>query len=210
MSGGAWTEEMEALAAKRWREGCSASEVAREVSELAGRTLSRSAVIGKLDRMGVDRRGDGHKAAGIANKIKAAQLKSEHMRRLAPKRTGKAGKGGHGPLRAQGKRIKGACGDTAMSPRSGVPLRASAGGKKTKRGTSKRALTLMELEPHHCRWPADGAAGEIVFCGAARVAGRSYCADHCARAKGAASGQTAKPFRRVTGQNRPALIFGGG
>ena len=191
MRKGAWTEEMEKLAAKRWREGLSASDVAREVSELAGRTLSRSAVIAKLARMGVDRRGVERGGVPASGKIKAAQLKSEHMRRLPPKRSGKAGKRGHGPLRAQGKRTDGACGGDAG-------------------GESKSGITLMDLEPHHCRWPSDGPEGETVFCGAAKVAGRPYCADHCARAKGKPWGQPATPVRRVTGQNRPALIFGGG
>ena len=36
-----------------------------------------------------------------------------------------------------------------------------------------------ELEKHRCRWPVDGNDAETFFCGADRVEGHSYCAQHC-------------------------------
>jgi hypothetical protein len=36
-----------------------------------------------------------------------------------------------------------------------------------------------ELERHHCRWPVKGAAAETFYCGADRVEGSPYCAEHC-------------------------------
>ena len=36
-----------------------------------------------------------------------------------------------------------------------------------------------ELERHHCRWPVKGAAAETYYCGADRVEGSPYCAEHC-------------------------------
>lgn len=43
--------------------------------------------------------------------------------------------------------------------------------------------TLLELEPHHCRWPC-GDPGEpgFYFCGASKDGERVYCAAHHARA----------------------------
>jgi GcrA cell cycle regulator len=35
------------------------------------------------------------------------------------------------------------------------------------------------LEKHHCRWPVEGADAETFFCGADRVEGLPYCAQHC-------------------------------
>ena len=35
-----------------------------------------------------------------------------------------------------------------------------------------------ELERHHCRWPVKGAAAETFYCGADRVEGSPYCAEH--------------------------------
>jgi len=45
-------------------------------------------------------------------------------------------------------------------------------------------VTLMELQPHHCRWPHDIPDQPMMYCGAdsfVEVDGRrlSYCARHC-------------------------------
>lgn len=43
-----------------------------------------------------------------------------------------------------------------------------------------RVLSVIDLEPHHCRWPV----GEPLqgFCGCNKVPGTSYCEHHAARA----------------------------
>lgn len=42
-----------------------------------------------------------------------------------------------------------------------------------------RYVTLLELEPHHCRWPiGDPKQSDFRFCGCDRVAGRPYCDAH--------------------------------
>lgn len=39
--------------------------------------------------------------------------------------------------------------------------------------------TLIDLEPHHCRWPfGDPRESSFYFCGANKAAGFSYCAGH--------------------------------
>ena len=60
-----------------------------------------------------------------------------------------------------------------------------------------------ELERHHCRWPVKGAAAETYYCGADRVEGSPYCAEHCRMAyqpagatRSRAEAETA--FRRMT------------
>jgi len=40
-------------------------------------------------------------------------------------------------------------------------------------------VQLMDLEPHHCRWPAADSPG---FCGCQKVAGLPYCEPHARRA----------------------------
>jgi GcrA cell cycle regulator len=47
---------------------------------------------------------------------------------------------------------------------------------------SERPATRVqthELEKHHCRWPVEGADAGTFFCGANRVEGSPYCAQHC-------------------------------
>lgn len=42
-----------------------------------------------------------------------------------------------------------------------------------------KPLTLMQLEPHHCRWPVSGERNDTLFCGAVReTMTRPYCTEH--------------------------------
>lgn len=44
-------------------------------------------------------------------------------------------------------------------------------------------MSLVDLEPHHCRWPiGDPRHAGFGYCGAEKVAGVSYCAGHMVRA----------------------------
>ncbi len=46
-----------------------------------------------------------------------------------------------------------------------------------------KSVTLLDLEPHHCRWPVD--APDLVnhrFCGVTREDGLPYCKAHAKRA----------------------------
>lgn len=51
MCAGAWSSEMETLAAALWRGGWTARDVAERVGALAGRRVTRNAVLGKLHRL---------------------------------------------------------------------------------------------------------------------------------------------------------------
>jgi GcrA cell cycle regulator len=49
--------------------------------------------------------------------------------------------------------------------------------------TQPSLLRLVDLQPHHCRWPLNNAlGGEYYFCGAQRISGRPYCPAHVALA----------------------------
>jgi hypothetical protein len=59
------------------------------------------------------------------------------------------------------------------------------------------------LEKHHCRWPVEGADTETFFCGADRVEGLPYCAQHCRMAYQPAGATRSRAevesaFRRMT------------
>ncbi len=46
-----------------------------------------------------------------------------------------------------------------------------------------RPVTLLDLEPHHCRWPiGDPQDASFGFCGCKRAAGTPYCEAHANRA----------------------------
>jgi hypothetical protein len=39
-------------------------------------------------------------------------------------------------------------------------------------------IALMDLQPHHCRWPY-GERSPFLFCGEPKEDGQSYCTKHC-------------------------------
>jgi GcrA cell cycle regulator len=39
-------------------------------------------------------------------------------------------------------------------------------------------VTLLELEPHQCKWPVSGERANTRFCGHLRLEASSYCLDH--------------------------------
>jgi GcrA cell cycle regulator len=45
-------------------------------------------------------------------------------------------------------------------------------------------VTLLNLQSHHCRWPVSGEGASMLFCGANKSDGSSYCAHHRARSCG--------------------------
>lgn len=62
-----------------------------------------------------------------------------------------------------------------------------------------RVRSVLDLEPHHCRWPiGDPKLPGFGFCGAAKTEGLPYCAGHAARA------YTPLPARQTNGARRAA------
>jgi GcrA cell cycle regulator len=53
-------------------------------------------------------------------------------------------------------------------------------------------IALVDLEPHHCRWPIGGwpDATPVRFCGQPRWEGSSYCGAHTVLARGDARGRS--------------------
>lgn len=43
-----------------------------------------------------------------------------------------------------------------------------------------KPCTLMQLEPHHCRFPSGERNGQHMFCCAEKLPGKPYCSDHAA------------------------------
>lgn len=43
-----------------------------------------------------------------------------------------------------------------------------------------RPVTLMGLQPHHCRFPVSGEGAATLFCAAVKAGTKPYCSDHAA------------------------------
>lgn len=46
------------------------------------------------------------------------------------------------------------------------------------------ALTVRNLQPHHCRWPLGGSGENIVHCGKDKMTAKSYCHAHYVKSVG--------------------------
>lgn len=112
---------------------------------------SRSAVCGKARRLELPRR-----SAGLArHACKRVAIKPETPKRLPQKRT-------PSPKVVTAPRI------------SAEPLPPETVWKPL---SDRKPIALLDLEPHHCRWPVDGGS-----CGCNKVKGLSYCEQHAATA----------------------------
>jgi GcrA cell cycle regulator len=143
-----WTEERIEALTRMWREGLSASQVARQ---LGG--VSRSAVIGKVHRLGIAGRETPSRPHALggrpATRVRAS---SGGVRRAAaPARS---------PTSASTAALT-----QAPAPRTVFEVAPTA--------------SIHTLSEHGCRWPIGEPDQEgFGFCGRIRIGAGSYCAGH--------------------------------
>jgi GcrA cell cycle regulator len=142
------------MAVRMWRHGRSATEIANQLGRVFMLSKTRSAVIGKMDRLGV--------LQGQRPDLKDRQqrLKMLHKRQLRADKIPRevlemvVNELGEAPV--------------APNPYRSAPLPTVA--------PTPLGLNIFELEAKHCRWPVGD--GPFSFCGHERRAGSSYCWYH--------------------------------
>lgn len=160
----AWTEAEMTRLKILWKEGRSASQIA---AVMPGR--SRNAVIGRVHRMSLTglRRTDPRKLQNVpkrvAKRATTARRKPEHIRTAA-------GLSMRHATKAQVKTAR-LIYDTA------VARIAASAASETIREIKGRPATILDLEPHHCRY----MIGERHWCAHDKIPGSSYCATHTVR-----------------------------
>lgn len=184
-----WTQERCETAQRLWRDGVSASKIAHR---LGG--VSRSAVIGRMHRkLGPKDVQSAAKARAIAGKLKAAADKARQPRAAKP--------ANHRP----GKPY-------VMRQRFGTREERDASRVEWVKIQQRlasipevvRVTSIIDLEPHHCRWPI----GEPTrgFCGCQKQPGTSYCAKHLIRAH--AGKDLARVYANMAGAHIDMHVFG--
>ena len=152
-AGMTWTKERIELLTKLWTEGLSASQIAAEL----GGDVSRNAVLGKANRLGIGpERGKGgstprprkprppEPAPGVETFIPQDPSPASMMTTPQP-----------------------AAPPTPLPPREGAVVPRSEG------------VTIMELREFMCRWPlGDPTTPEFRYCGTQALMGLPYCAHH--------------------------------
>lgn len=144
-----WTEERIELLRRLWIEDFSASRIA---AELGG--VSRSAVIGKMHRLGLVGRGQPTKSVERQCKARLPRSERKSWRQMSI---------GSAALRAEPE-MAGQCGPLPV-PSAAVPV--------------ARKLTLDKLTERTCKWPIGDPRREgFHFCGLDVLEALPYCRYH--------------------------------
>lgn len=148
-NGSPWTEERTATAKRLWIEGYSANQIAKR---LGG--ISRNAVIGKINRAGLQRSAGALRATCAPSSTRAAAAR----RAAAPRKATFASEP-----------------PTPSIIRAPTPIREDE--------PSRTRVALVDLNASMCRWPiGDPATPDFHFCGGKRLEPGSYCAGHALKA----------------------------
>jgi GcrA cell cycle regulator len=140
-----WTTIRTAVMKWCWGEGLSASQIAKQLTG-----VSRSAVVGKMHRLGL---------TGSTTSIRGAASAPRSMASPpVPRR-----------LSVAGNNMVFETVGNERPPREIVPNRVEDAG----------SATVLTLGAHMCKWPIGGPAREgFTFCGRRQDPGRVYCAEH--------------------------------
>lgn len=160
-----WTPERVERLKELFHQGESMSFIGRA---LGG--VSRNAVIGKVNRLGLTR--THYKAARKVARIAKPKV--------ARKPKARRGDGAETPAPANK-------GHKSGSENKGLTAAPTSGKQKPKPQRAQEAVesfnvAFADLAPHHCRFPTSDDAPNYTFCGHERAPGASYCAAHMATA----------------------------
>lgn len=156
-----WNDQQIDTLKALWREGASASEIATAL----GNGATRSAVLGKINRLKMSDR-----SPGVNPKKSAAAAKRG--------RTGNPGQATAAAIRARRS--------TQSALHSAKRLPAPFAGEPEDGVDVTRLIGIEQLTEHTCKWPVTGDGSKTRFCGEHSVEGKPYCEDHCERAYQAA------------------------
>lgn len=152
-----WDDEAVARLKVLYFDGKSASQIGAELG------CGRNAVIGKVHRLGLPLRG--------GNGASKSQMSRKVARDAQAKRRVKTATGQNIPPRAPGM------GWVRLDPSKSVTLPVPPDD-----AVPEHAVSLIDLEPHHCRWVHGDTKGHHGYCGKPKVPGLSYCDGHAAKA----------------------------
>lgn len=151
-----WTAEQTERAQVLWRDGVSAAVIADRL----GGGISRNAVIGRMHRtLGKKDNASAARARALSGKMKAKMGKKTKARHFVQR-----------PATPT---------EVESSRREWAEFQAKSAAKPD--APAVKELRLLDLEPHHCRWPY-GDRAPYHFCGSRKVPGLPYCPAHAVRA----------------------------
>lgn len=162
-----WTEERVETMLKLREDGLTCSQVAKRLD------VSRSAIIGKLHRLGISHdQMPKHNGGGMAKPT--SRDARARKRVLTPKIS---------QVRRPSAVVR------EELPTQQLPPAFAE--------EASRGVALLDLTPKSCRWPLGDPRDESFrFCGADRVIGKPYCLNHCCAAyQGVSQFKPTRPSR---------------
>lgn len=160
-----WSVEMEQALRKLWDDGLSAALCAAELSRVFRHRITRSAICGKVHRLGLV----GRKISSSIDRQRAAVNAPRRAAKVVEKRTIAVAKRER-DTRSQAQRNADADDLRAYLATEVASLTPEQ---------QARAVTIFKLRPHSCRWPfGDPARTDFRFCGDVALPDRPYCTDH--------------------------------
>lgn len=148
-----WTDEQVAILKEGWDDNLSFSAIAELIFKRTGRRYTRNAVIGKFHRLGLFR-----------GRPKRTTSPNPMPRKRRPKVSARTGQQIVAPKLAPVEPGIEADGLRDLPPEA----------------LSPNAVSIHELEEHHCRWPIGEPGAEFRCCGMAKAdpAKHPYCLGH--------------------------------
>jgi len=182
----AWTDDRVAELTRLAAEGHSASQIAKALGQ-----VSRSGVIGKLHRLGLNARAQPHKPGDrvpisrkavegksqpVCKKKTEDEIRADGLRAPPVKRARRAGKSYNLRQAASAPRpMRNIDGEPIISGEPWVPLNRYDRAFGPLPGVTPRSFVARSAG--QCRWPIDGAPDEFMCC-AAPCGPATYCATH--------------------------------
>lgn len=175
-----WTGQEKKDICALYTSGKSTREISIIYTEIKGKSISRSAIIGLVQR----NLKTGAPRASYPDQTRAAYKPRQEHGYLDVRSPADRGKGGRTPVPPKIKPapvIVADDDDLDAIPPEGIP-----DFKEAKNDVARVAPAAMLR--HHCRWPVgDPREASFGFCGAARGESGPYCEDHRVRAAGKAA-----------------------
>lgn len=163
-----WDKESEELLMRLYNEGKTGSEIAKALNNKHGFKPTRNAIIGKIHRvLARDNKPRFAKPAApkVPKQVKAEPAKEAQALRY--RRPTNPAPLKHFPRVQTQPSVKG----VPQGPLSyDIHERATC-----------NSVELMDLKPHHCRFPLEDEGGRTLYCGHQKSKGSSYCQEHHAR-----------------------------
>lgn len=183
-----WTRESEEPLMRLYHQGKTGSEIAKALFNDHGFKPSRNAIIGKI-----------HRVLARDNKPRFAKPATPKVPKQAKSEPAKDAEALHYRKPTNPEPLKRYPRMQTQPSVKGVP-QGPLSYDIHERATCN-SVELMELRPHHCRFPLENEQGRTLYCGKVKLDGSSYCPEHHARCcmKAVPMGTLFKKSRRFEG-----------